>query len=157
MEPKPAALLVVGELTAADLVMSVVAVALGAFAAVSPRRAAEIWESERLRTMTSERQALFVRWWLTFGIFLFAGVCSSRTAWRSHDISARRGIDTVALFRALGGGSWRGRDSKIPDAMLSCGFVGKPVVRMPLEGKSYQLAPGAHACFAEELLQCSLH
>jgi hypothetical protein len=30
-------------------------------------------------------------------------------------------------------------------------------VRMPLEGKSYQLAPGAHACFAEELLQCSLH
>ena len=73
MEPKLAALLLVGELTAANLVASAVAVALGAFAAVSPRRAAEIWGSERLRNMTSERQALFVRLWRIFGIFLFAG------------------------------------------------------------------------------------
>jgi hypothetical protein len=73
MEPKLAALLVVGELTAADLVLSVVAVALGAFAAISPRLAAEIWGSERLRNMTSERQALFVRLWRIFGILLFTG------------------------------------------------------------------------------------
>ncbi len=73
MEAKLAALLIVGELTAADLVVSVVAVTFGAFAAVSPRRAAEIWASERLRYMTSERQALFVRWCRIFGIILFAG------------------------------------------------------------------------------------
>jgi len=73
MEPKQAALLIVGNLTAADLVASAVAVALGAFAAVSPRRAADIWSSERLRDMTSERQALFVRLYRIFGIFLFAG------------------------------------------------------------------------------------
>jgi Sec-independent protein secretion pathway component TatC len=73
MEPKLAALLTVGELTAADLVVSVVTMALGAFATVSPRRAAEIWASERLRNMTYERQALFVRWYRIFGIILFAG------------------------------------------------------------------------------------
>lgn len=73
MEPKLAAFLIVGDLTAADLVVSVVAVAFGAFAAVSPRRAAEIWASERLRNMTSERQVLFVRWYRVFGIFLLAG------------------------------------------------------------------------------------
>jgi len=72
MEPELAALLIVGELTAADLVASVVAMALGAFAAASPRRAAEIWSSERLHNMTPERQALFVRWWRIFGIFIFA-------------------------------------------------------------------------------------
>ncbi len=72
MEPKLAALLIAGELSAPDLVVSIVAMAIGAFAAVSPRRAAEIWASERLRDMTLERKALFVRWWRIFGIFLFA-------------------------------------------------------------------------------------
>jgi len=72
MEPRLAALLIVDELIAADLVASVVTMALGAFTAVSPRRAAEIWASERLRTMTSERQALFIRWYRIFGIILFA-------------------------------------------------------------------------------------
>lgn len=72
MEAKLAALLIAGELSAADLVVSVVTMAFGAFAAVLPRRAAEIWASERLRNMPLERQALFVRWWRIFGIVLFA-------------------------------------------------------------------------------------
>jgi Sec-independent protein secretion pathway component TatC len=73
MEPKLVARLIVGQLTAADLVVSLVAMAFGAFAAASPRRAAEIWASERLRNMTPESKAIFVRWYRIFGIVLFAG------------------------------------------------------------------------------------
>jgi uncharacterized membrane protein HdeD (DUF308 family) len=71
MEPKLAALSIFGTLTAADLVVSGFAMTLGAFAAASPRRAVEIWASERLRNMTPERQASFVRWYRVFGIVLF--------------------------------------------------------------------------------------
>ncbi len=71
MEPNLPAILIVGDLTAADFVVSLVAMAFGAFAAASPRRVAEIWAPERLRNMTPERQAIFVLWYRVFGIVLF--------------------------------------------------------------------------------------
>lgn len=71
MEPKLAALSNFRTLTGADLVVGGFAMTWGAFAAASPRRAAEIWGSERLRNMTPERQASFVRWYRVFGIVLF--------------------------------------------------------------------------------------
>lgn len=75
MEPNLAALSAVSTLSAANLVVSGLAMTFGAFAALSPRQAAEIWASERLRNMTPERQVSFVRWYRVFGIVLFlAGV-----------------------------------------------------------------------------------
>lgn len=71
MEPNLGALSTVSTLTAANLVVSGLAMTFGAFAALSPRRAAEIWASERLRNMTPERQASFVRWFRVFGMVLF--------------------------------------------------------------------------------------
>ncbi len=71
MEPKLAALSIIGGLTAANLAVSGITMAFGAFAAASPRRAAEIWGSERFHNMTPERQASFVRWFRVFGIVLF--------------------------------------------------------------------------------------
>ncbi len=58
-----------------NLLVSTVAMALGAFAAASPRRAAEIWGSQRLHNLAQDRQASFVCWYRIFGILLFlAGV-----------------------------------------------------------------------------------
>jgi len=54
----------------ANLLVSVVAVALGCFVAVSPYRAAEIWGSQRLATLTPKRRASFIRWYRVFGIVL---------------------------------------------------------------------------------------
>ena len=55
--------------------VSTVAMALGAFVAASPLRAAKIWGSQRLANLAPERRASFVRWYRAFGIFLFlAGV-----------------------------------------------------------------------------------
>jgi hypothetical protein len=50
-----------------------VAMALGAFAAASPHRAAEIWGSQRLGNLAPERRASFVWWYRVFGILLFLG------------------------------------------------------------------------------------
>jgi Sec-independent protein secretion pathway component TatC len=68
-----AAQLLFGTLTAANLFVSTVAMMFGAFAAASPRRAAQIWGSQRLQNVTPEREASFVRWYRIFGIFLFVG------------------------------------------------------------------------------------
>jgi hypothetical protein len=56
-----------------NLLVSTVAAALGAFAVVSPCRAAKIWGSQRLRNLTPERRASFVGWYRAFGILLFLG------------------------------------------------------------------------------------
>lgn len=47
--------------------------ALGTFAAASPRRAAGIWGSQRLERLAPDRRPLFVRWYRVFGILLFLG------------------------------------------------------------------------------------
>lgn len=70
MEPKFAALSIVDTFTAADLLVSAITMTLGVFATVSPRRAAELWASERLRNMPAGRQASFVRWYRVLGICL---------------------------------------------------------------------------------------
>jgi hypothetical protein len=53
-----------------NLLVSTIAIALGAFVAASPHRAAEIWGSQRLAKLAPERRAAFVRWYRTFGILL---------------------------------------------------------------------------------------
>jgi hypothetical protein len=58
MKAELIALSLVAKLMAASLLMSTVAMALGAFAVVSPRRAAEIWASQRLQNITPERKRL---------------------------------------------------------------------------------------------------
>ena len=67
------ALSVVGGLMAANLLVSAVAMALGAFIAVAPDQAAKIWGSQRFDNLAPERRPLFVRWYRVFGIFLFLG------------------------------------------------------------------------------------
>jgi hypothetical protein len=54
----------------ANLLVSIVAVVLGTFAAVSPYRAAAIWGSQRLANVTPEHRASFLRWFRVFGIVL---------------------------------------------------------------------------------------
>jgi hypothetical protein len=71
MAVKLVTLLIVDTLTAATLVASTVAMALGAFAVISPRRAATIWGSNRLDKLAPARKASFVTWFRIFGIFLF--------------------------------------------------------------------------------------
>jgi hypothetical protein len=56
-----------------NLLVGAVAMALGAFAAASPHRAAEIWGSQRLGNLAPERRASFVWWYRVFGILLFLG------------------------------------------------------------------------------------
>lgn len=68
---KAVALSIICASTAANLLVSTAAVALGGFAAASPDRAAEIWGSQRLHNLAPERQSSFVRWYRVFGIFLF--------------------------------------------------------------------------------------
>jgi membrane protein YqaA with SNARE-associated domain len=61
--------------TVANLLVSVVAVALGGFVAASPDRAAKIWGSQRLDNLAPERRPSFMRWYRVFGILLcVAGV-----------------------------------------------------------------------------------
>ena len=57
-------------LMATKLLVSNVAIALGAFIAASPHRAAEIWGSQRLANLAPERRASFVLWYRAFGILL---------------------------------------------------------------------------------------
>lgn len=61
--------------TAANLLVSTVTVALGAFIAASPHQAAKIWGSQRLANLPPERRVSFVRWYRAFGVLLcLAGV-----------------------------------------------------------------------------------
>ncbi len=50
--------------------VSVVAVALGAFAGMSPVRAARIWGSERFDSLDPAERARFICWFRIFGILL---------------------------------------------------------------------------------------
>lgn len=56
-----------------SLLISCVSMALGAFVAVAPHRAAEIWGSQRLQNLAPERISSFVSWYRIFGILLFVG------------------------------------------------------------------------------------
>ena len=60
---------------AANVLVSMVAVALGSVLLASPHRAARIWGAKRFANLTAKRRASFVRWYRIFGIVLFlAGV-----------------------------------------------------------------------------------
>ena len=54
-----------------NLLVAAVAMAIGGFAAISPRRAAEIWGAQRLERLTPERRPSFVCWYRAFGILLW--------------------------------------------------------------------------------------
>jgi len=56
--------------TAANLLVSTVAMALGAFIAASPHRAAKIWGSQRFHKLDPEGRASFARCYRVFGILL---------------------------------------------------------------------------------------
>jgi hypothetical protein len=55
------------------LLLSAVGVALGAFVAVEPARAAQIWGSERLKKLAPRHRAVFLLGFRAFGIFLCLG------------------------------------------------------------------------------------
>jgi hypothetical protein len=58
-----------------SLLVSAVTVALGTFVAASPHRAAGIWGSQRLASLTPERRVSVVRWYRAFGLLLcLAGI-----------------------------------------------------------------------------------
>ena len=57
--------------TAANLLVSTVAMALGTFVAASPDRAAKVWGSQRLHKLAPEGRASFVLWYRVFGVLLF--------------------------------------------------------------------------------------
>lgn len=60
---------------AANILVSLVAVALGSVIVASPHRAARSWGAQRLANLAAERRASFVRWYRIFGIVLcLAGV-----------------------------------------------------------------------------------
>jgi hypothetical protein len=60
---------------AMKILVSTIAVALGAFIAASPHRAAQIWGSQRLATLSPEHRPPFIRLLRAFGILLcLAGV-----------------------------------------------------------------------------------
>lgn len=65
------ALLIVGALTATNLLVSTVAMTLGTFVATSPHRAAKIWGSQRLHNLAPQRRAAFISWYRVFGMLLF--------------------------------------------------------------------------------------
>ena len=56
-----------------NLVLSVVAMAFGAFVVAWPARAAKIWAAGRLERLEPARRVLFLRWYRVFGIILFLG------------------------------------------------------------------------------------
>jgi hypothetical protein len=70
MKAGQVALSIVCAPTAANLLVSTVAMALGSFIAALPHRAAQIWGSQRLANLAPERRASFVRWYRVFGILL---------------------------------------------------------------------------------------
>ena len=56
-----------------DLLVSAIAMALGAFAATLPQRAAEIWGSKLLQNLAPEDRSSFIAWYRIFGILMFVG------------------------------------------------------------------------------------
>jgi hypothetical protein len=61
-----------------NLIVSVVAVAIGSLIMAAPHRAAGIWASQRVANATPEQQAVPVGWYRVLGICLFfAGVLLS--------------------------------------------------------------------------------
>jgi len=58
---------------AVALFASAVGMALGAFVAVEPARAAQIWGSERLRNLAPQERPLFLLWLRGFGVVLCLG------------------------------------------------------------------------------------
>jgi hypothetical protein len=61
--------------TAANLLVSIVAIALGTFIAASPDQATKIWGSQRLANLAPEHRAALTTWYRAFGIFLcLAGI-----------------------------------------------------------------------------------
>jgi hypothetical protein len=93
---------------AMNLLVSAVAIALGAFAAASPRRAAEFWGSQKLIKLAPERKVSFIPWYRLFGILLWLVgvlfavdssrwiVCSSRSI---RDRLRRSAIEKQALLQ----------------------------------------------------------
>ena len=71
MPTEPVALLMIGVVTTANVLVSAVAMTFGGFAAASPHRAAEIWGWQRLQNLAPERRAAFISWYRMFGILLF--------------------------------------------------------------------------------------
>ena len=60
---------------AVKLVVGSIAIALGAFAAVSPTRAAKFWGSERLEELAPQDLVSLFRWYRVFGLLLcLAGI-----------------------------------------------------------------------------------
>jgi hypothetical protein len=55
------------------LLASAIGIALGAFVAVEPARAAQIWGSERLKKLAPRHRDAFLLWFRAFGIFLCLG------------------------------------------------------------------------------------
>ena len=70
-----------------NLLVASVAIVLGVFAAVAPRRAAQIWGVQRLERLAPERRPSFVRWYRAFGILLW--VAGALFAIESIVLSAR--------------------------------------------------------------------
>lgn len=56
-----------------NLLLSTVAIALGAFVALSPARAARIWGSEMLDKLTASQKIWLLRSWRAFGVLLCLG------------------------------------------------------------------------------------
>lgn len=58
-----------------DIVVSTLALALGLFSATSPLQAAQLWGSERLKSLTPGRKTWFLRGYRALGVMLsLAGV-----------------------------------------------------------------------------------
>jgi len=96
---------------ATDLLVSIVAMALGTFVAASPHRAAKIWGSQRLANLAPGRRASFVRWYRVFGILLcLAGVLlavegivfSNYQHWNFHLRSTQKNTDASARLGETG-------------------------------------------------------
>jgi membrane protein YqaA with SNARE-associated domain len=71
MKAGQVALSIICAATAANLLVSTVAMALGTFVAASPHRAAKVWGSQRLHKLAPEGRASFVLWYRVFGALLF--------------------------------------------------------------------------------------
>jgi hypothetical protein len=65
-----AALSIIFDLTAANLLVSGITLVLGTFIAASPHRAAKIWGSQQLANLAPERRDTLVRWYRVYGILL---------------------------------------------------------------------------------------
>jgi len=72
MAPQLLAFLTAG-LTTANVLVSTVTIALGAFVVTSPDKAAKILGSQRLDNLAPERRDSFIGWYRIFGIFLLLG------------------------------------------------------------------------------------